>query len=570
MKFINVLVLSGLLLWSAPAVSADTAPNCSIFQLADGFRTKLTSVEAGKDILLRAHLDAAPAVAPAQTARFVDQIAFSDAANFHYEFGFVALKAMNDIDKNLGTAFSNLGQSLLVESLDEIKRKYPQLARTYNIHSYSDFKTVRIALEPRGAETLDDALLHQIFGELTAVTQQKLKNYVTENSLDRLPIPIDAENWFVAGAGRSLDESALMARLCRGSGRELCPNGFSGFGTSSSATLRNSVFQSRNDLVQQHDQLVATLQRSGLAQAVVQADGTLRREIIEVVRKNLSDPDELAAALAPHLGVRPNQVPRDLVTSLQSYYILVDKFQPAILVRQRVRLEFPEQGGVSLDVRGMGAVNFMETEAALLRTRNSRQLADILGEIRQGERVATERFENVKGRISEALGPRFEVRCSGDDCVAALRNGQELTEMDKQIVIQRLAANNLAGEVRMTFVPSGLGRTNSMWLASQLEGLEKNLAARLVGAFTPAELRQITFAIDAPAAQGNIGVLASVQPGPGAEALIEKLQQNSGLIQRILRESTEEFEGALGAGLRVPTTNESSVVHIFTPQRVAP
>src|SRR5690606_6324160 len=116
MKFINVLVLSGLLLWSAPAVSADTAPNCSIFQLADGFRTKLTSVEAGKDILLRAHLDAAPAVAPAQTARFVDQIAFSDAANFHYEFGFVALKAMNDIDKNLGTAFSNLGQSLLVES----------------------------------------------------------------------------------------------------------------------------------------------------------------------------------------------------------------------------------------------------------------------------------------------------------------------------------------------------------------------------------------------------------------------------------------------------------------------
>src|SRR5690606_27536123 len=140
--------------------------------------------------------------------------------------GFVALKAMNDIDKNLGTAFSNLGQHLFMESLEEIKRKYPQLARVYNIHSYSDFKTVRLALEARGAETLEDGMLNQIFGELTALTQQKLRRYLAENSLNRFPIPIEPEHWFVAGAGRSLDESALMARLCRGSGRELCPNGF--------------------------------------------------------------------------------------------------------------------------------------------------------------------------------------------------------------------------------------------------------------------------------------------------------------------------------------------------------
>lgn len=515
-----------LCLWSLQVLSKDT---CSPVEAGDAIRDLVQQVKVRQNNFLGKYLNKPFTSYGINNSRFMDQFAFNPKAQLHYEFGLVELKQINNIDKNLGTAVANAGKTALLEQWKRLAAANSKLSELYEISIYHDFKSVRLALIPKDpSKKLSTEELNQIFSALTEKTQSELIVELKKYGLDGLGNVSAPHKWFTAGAARSLDESAILARFCRA---ENCSAGFSGFESTTSHRLQKLLLQNRNSAQDLFQDLNRGAKRSGVDRVLFAGEG-LQTSVLEVLRKGAEDLPALAKQLSLTTGkdFTSSQM-RPLVEQLSIFYKKVDQFQPAILSKDRVSLAMPEAGGISADVRGLGVLNFQETWKALAASPKNGSAQSLLAQIRSGEVKATKDFESVKNRLTQALGNRMSILCSGDDCMGGLKSLNPLTAQDRQDILKRVADAGLSGNFRFTFTPPDMGR-NAIKLVTEMESVEKSVNAQARAFFTQQELRSLVFAVDQSNPQGGVRLLVGVG-GKETPGLADKVKKYSEQLTKI-------------------------------------
>lgn len=155
---------------------------------------------------------------------------------------------------------------------------------------------------------------------------------------------------------------------------------------------------------------------------------------------------------------------REAMRAAHAYASHVDTyFAPAIFVARRLPLDKSdaEHGLISVDLRGQGARNHLETQRALFQAR--RGGADrAIAAARAGERVATRKLGRAKEVFDVAVRASLEhgaeraagaLRFSGDDGVYVPR--KPLEEPEKMALLRRLAIDHpeATAAFRVTFIP---------------------------------------------------------------------------------------------------------------------
>lgn len=455
---------------------------------------------------------------------FVENYAFSKRVTVHFEYGFNGLKDVNGISKDLGTAIANMGETNLKLALEELLKKNPDLEKMYKIHLYNDFKTVRLGFEPKDlAKQWSDKQFNDFFKALVKSAAEKNNKSLTGSVFKDLNIKADVNKWFLAGAGESLDESALLARQCRLS---VCSDGFSGFQSTESQLLLKNADKMRVQVISTLDSLSGQSKVLKIGAQVI-VDGRVRPEILEVVKKYKDNPQQLVQELRYATGFKgSNTELAALSDSLKKYYSLVDNFQPAVLSKRRELLELPGRGGISADVKGLGILNVDETQKALLVTKD-KDLKSAIAMTREGEKTATAKFFQSKAELKTLLNNRLQMRevCSGDDCLSSLNNGAQMTAEQRDNFVQAVLNEDLQNKFRFTLVPDS---KNAVQISSNLENVEKatveGVKSQLRDHFTIGELSQLSYFVDGASNSKQVALIVGVAKN-GSPQLVAKVQK---------------------------------------------
>ncbi len=437
----------------------------------------------------------------------------ANSADMFFDIENAALKRLNDTlgDKNLVTALTNLHKNIFFENLQQFSKKYPGI----EIGVYSDFKSMRLSIK----------------GKLTKKQQSEL-NAIFKSSNDEFAKKVDnisglkelrKENqnqWFNAGLGNSADEAGLSVRKARDYNRADQTSNlitYSEIKKDLSRSLKNSDIKRKN--------LVLLLKNKNGHQHFLEKNGkdfVPTREFFEVMRKQTSKTNKEVSTFIRNkygLDLKDSDINR-----LKSYHESIDQFSPGIWVKERVvaNLDKAHNGGFSADFAGMGAENLRQV--ALDVSRNSNNIDKALVQLRKGEEYVTKIFNHKKSEFLEIsnknakkMSDHFDIKCSGDDCVAVPK--KTLSLEDKKEIISTFARESDPASMRMSFIPKGVRQEHRTIVAVHGELVEKSLRAKItglgLGKIGPDKMKQLLFALDMPKELGRGKINLIVGKGKG-------------------------------------------------------
>jgi hypothetical protein len=454
------------------------------------------------------------------------------------------MKTLNDTtrDKNLVTSLTNRHKELLLQKIEELRRKYPDM----QFELYSDFKSVKIAV--RNPREFDPALSDRLRADLDSVFQQTNREFAAE--MEKLGISVPAagkpDHWFKAGYGRNVDEAALAARRARLLGGE-------------SHVLDYYTPEVRDAMtarLKQMESLRAELARSPafkpLFSASVGSPAVPQQAVFDLVRKSKT-PEDLAAAIRSSYGLKNFSTAE--AARLQEYVRGVDEFSPTLLIgkRENANLDQALNGGLSADFIGMGSANL---HATALGIAGKTDLPKALLAARRGEQQVTKTFAGKMAAFRRIVGG--QVICSGDDCVRVASTA--FSDREKLRLVSAVAGNSKTRGVRIAFVGPGVPSEFRMQLAAQGESLEKTLRQQLTGVLSPVRLKQLTFGLDMQTvalSQGTVNLIV----GRGSQAPLTLSERAA--IQQAFARALEKNNTEVSAYIQGTTQTSDSTLFLL-------
>ncbi|AFY00987.1 hypothetical protein Bdt_1288 [Bdellovibrio bacteriovorus str. Tiberius] len=386
------------------------------------------------------------------------------------------MKYLNDSlkDKNLVTGLTNYHKELLFDNIKALEAANPGLV----IDKYSDFKSSRFAFSGKVPKDID-AQLKAVFDKTNADFNKKLKES------DALAAGTKTEDWFRAGIGNSADEANMAARYSR----QLDKNEMQSF---SQGGLKTTMQQKLTGLEKQRVELRREVGGTSMV------DGnTFDQDVFDIVRKGKGDTAQVQQALKNRYAL--SEVSTGTVQKLQSYVNATDEFSPGIYIAKReiAHLNAADQGGLSVDIIGLGSANLKGTAEALASSSNVNKA---LESTRAAEKAVTRKFNDQKKQFEDVLtravpSGKLKSLCSGDDCVAVAV--KPLNQAEKQDILKGLANTDYSGSYRLAFIPDGVQNVSARnALANHGESVEKILRQSLGSEMEPRKLKGLTFGVD--------------------------------------------------------------------------
>lgn len=433
-----------------------------------------------------------------------------------------AMKDLNDtsLDKDLVTALTNKRIEMTSIAVNDLLKKYPNVQAV----PYSDFKSMRFGFKVKPPakdfpKEFDDDL-KKLYEQTDADYAAFVKTLKLEVNLG------DPKTWFASGYGLTGDQAAYAARDAR-----LQPgNVVSDFNEPGTQARLNNNFSrvenSRNNL--RNDPALSGLMDKEAGRS------TLRLEVYEIARKTDS-PAELRSKIASTLGVN---IDEGQARRILDYTDEVDRFSASINIagRERASLTDAAFGGISADVKGLGAQNLKETAEALARSKNGTQA---IQDSRLGEAGVTAVFNVRKREIRNAVqeiadkhGAKVEIRMSGDDIVVIPLDAPFTPAMNQQIS-EALARKVPPSSLRVSTIPAGLNTSDRAPLSVAGEDIEKRLRTQLQGVISQDRLDRILFSVD-----------MDLTPAAGRTANLRTSTNNMPISEEEMRKIRKAFENA--------------------------
>ena len=444
------------------------------------------------------------------------------------------LKRINDLgDKDAVTALTNVHKSIILKGVEELKKKYPDL----DIQFYSDYKSVRLALDGEIPPTLHDEL-SAVFTDAGNEVSDLVKRLRESGELN-FPASENPSHWFAGGFGRTADEAGLAARGARCREGQDCSKPLLDFKDEGFLKKLNEsiglVEENRGAIVHK---LKSTTSEVPMYQIV---DGVEipSVELIEVVRKNLSlSPDELSKLVNKKFNANMDPSTAKMVNI---YINQLKEFEPGLWIESRplASLDDATYGGFSADFTGMGSYNIEQVAKDLATP--TRSMDSLLSGLRAGERKVTktfnakkEFFKSITRKAYEDNNIPIKVECSGDDCIAYPLKETGLTPAEQRGIqdslIRSINASDSPSGFRLAFVPSYAPVEARSMLATHGELIEKAIrkTAFNIDAIPFTTSEKLTIAVRMPRSLGKGKVEVIVA---GAKNLTE--QQKAELAEYV-------------------------------------
>ncbi len=435
------------------------------------------------------------------------------------------LKKMNDLlqDKRFSDAIVNRYKRTLYKTLTKTKaleEEYPGLKIEA---AYSDYKGLQILLKGK--------IPPEIGQKLNAIylqANQEFVAYLREAHL--LRAGDDTSTWFRMAYGKTFDEQALASRMSRKIQGPPHAASLADPQLLEFATTRLKNTQSLQKVLTTDKRFSALLEPS--AQGPI-----LQRKVFDLAKK-AKTADRLLALLQNRYGIK--NLGQAQAQQILDYMKSVDDFPAPLLIEKReiVNLEKAGQGGFTIDLLGVGSRNLQVTSQAVVKSQN---IAEVAVNSRAAEVTATSAIQAQLKRVREIAGDI--AKTSGDDSAGAFEKPWSLAQ--KQDLLNRLAADSVAKDIRMAFIPAGVtAAADRTIIATHGEKIEAFLRMNLEerGLIAPQRLDQFTFAVDMNATKVGQGtaeiMMATHGSAPTAEemrrikqALVEAVAENNRLLK---------------------------------------
>ena len=473
---------------------------------------------------------------PAQNEAYseIADAAFSDGDTVFFGVENSATGALNTAlrDKDLVTALTNRHQELVVQQMRLLSVRNPGLRS----HIYSDFKSLRYAFTGRIPQDLEK--------QLDAAYQAANQAFNQEmRTLKILRASDDPADLFKAGHGPTESDAMQMAREAR----EVPVVQNSGHVESAGGAQAQSPRMLSADRPEDRQLMEQRLSRFHQSQAELQANSRLAPllegaasekiptdEVLDVVRR--ATPEKAKIILQQRYGLK------DLTDSdakqLIDWAKAAGNMAPPLRIMRRevVSMDTAVFGGLTADFRGLGVANIKATGRALVR---SKSLDDAFIGVRAGEREVTASFQDKLNTFKSIVGD--VAKCTGDDCGAIAT--KPFTMVEKQQVLNRLAANPKTREIRMAFIADGIKNApDRSLMATHGEGIEKFLRKNLEGVIPHDRLKNLTFAIDMQGRKAGQGTVSWLVGGAETAPLTADERR---VIDRAFEQSVKDVNADL-------------------------
>lgn len=498
---------------------------------------------ASRSEFVSAHLSKV-ATTPEQNRRWIQLANSPEGKNYFFvDIENSKLKWMNDTwkDKDFATAVTNRYQNLLLQNLEEFQKKYPGI----EIHPYSDFKSVRLAIKgPLNPEMTKD--LERVFLKSNQDLSQELRDsqLIRARGIER---PQDEpELWFRAGLGDTADHANMAARYSR-----IHPQ--ASLQSFNDPQLHQTLSSTLNEVKSLHQDLAQNPKLSSLRElSQTRSIPSFRSEFYDLARKS-SSPEELQAKLKRYHAV---DLSLDEAREAKKYTDAVDRFSASLHLekRQIPTVEGAKEGALSLDFAGLGGENLKHTADGLFKSQN---LEEAIKQSRLAEQRVTQIFETrkkertqiISNYLSDKKGLKdLKIQCSGDDCIAIFPS--RISLKDQRELIQRLSRTDQPAGVRVSFVGDKVSSpTDRALLANHGETLEKYTREALQSQIDSEKLRRITLGVvmqGDKAGQGPVRLLignSQVKLTPDELARLEQAFQQA--TQKLNHDLTRQSKTGL-------------------------
>lgn len=424
------------------------------------------------------------------------------------------LKYLNDSlkDKDFITSVDNYANKLMSDKIQKLALEHKIPLKVYRL---SDGKGIALALEA-GSDI--PPRLSQELSRIANETNKEVQKMLLDSKLIRESD--QPEKWFKTGIGQTIDEANLASRFSRGSGENRA------FAFSDRTVQENlsSIYQYAKSF---SDELGKEPSLSKFMQTIETPNGPTKiptLEFFENLRK-YPNPDQLKAAMrAKYDGL---EISENVANKALDYAKIVDDLNPKILVADQSLVTFKSTstGGMTMDRKGMGAMNQESTAIAIAKSKNFDTFPSIN---RTEEKIVTEKIEKERKQLKQAL----DAESRGDD---TLKDATYTLQEKRNILKSDEAANR-----RTVFVPENTpDLATKQQLSTHGEGLEKILTDDiLLGKIPYDKQKQIRFGIDmrtSKLGEGQVDLL--IQPVNGVTLTPSERK----LIQESFNDAVKSF-----------------------------
>lgn len=435
------------------------------------------------------------------------------------------LKYLNDSlkDKDFITSVDNYANKLMSDKIQKFAYEQKPPLKIYRL---SDGKGISLALEGEM-----DVNLAQELSRIANETNKEVQKLLLDSKLIRESD--NPEKWFKTGIGQTIDEANLASRFSRGASGE---NRAYNFADKAVQENLAPIYEFAKSFSQE---LGKEPSLSKFMQTVEASNGTAKiptLEFFENLRK-YPTPDQLRSAM--RLKYDGLEISENVANKALDYAKIVDDLNPKILVADQSLVTFTSTttGGMTMDRKGMGAMNQESTAMAIAKSKNFNAFPSVN---RSEEKIVTERIEAERKRIKEILSADSR----GDD---ALKDKTYTLEEKRAILKSDEAANR-----RICFVPENTpDLATKQQLSTHGEGLEKILTDDiLLGKIPYEKQKNIRFATDMRTiklGEGQVDLL--IQPVNGVTLTPSERK----IIQESFAEAVKKFN-AKQSSLDNPTS----------------
>lgn len=462
------------------------------------------------------------------------------------------LKDINDIhfkgDKTKANRAMAYRHLLVKQELQKLIESDPKYFGA-EVDIYWDYKTLAYAFSDKipaeQVEQLIDAAGKKWYAEMKEA-----------GWLDEVSDEADPSRWFDRSVVRSSDEenTAQMAEIYARANKNFTEGG----GLSKETDLKANLEMQRMDFKDQMNHVVHDLhtQLSGKPEmpGVLTRYGD-RYELSESAWAELrkaSDVDDLIQRFQANLDV---DIDRQVAERAMYAREDLDTFLTTAKTpyRRQASLDEAVYGGFNIDFANAGAANFAEAARFVRDADNLREAAQ---GGQRGADIVTNRLNKARKRVEKIVkrfekefkNMKFNVRCSGDDCVA-IPTTRSLSDAEKKQIFDALHADTEMGfGVRIGSIDPGVpaGSQRSV-RGAHGEETEKQLRKALGSdtGLSAARIRELGFSINNHGRDAGRGVLQLVvSPRRGASPLTRR---EAAIIQRQFARAVDTLNGSVNA-----------------------
>lgn len=402
-----------------------------------------------------------------QRQSFVDKYLHAETSTYQERVDFIEL---TKLPKSKNRVFVDFENSQLKYLNDTIKDKdFVTSADNFYIKTMNDklqklakdsrppLKVYRLTDGKGGGLALEGKITPDIIKEiqrLSGETNRDVTKYLLDNKLIRQED--EPHKWFKAGIGDTLDEANQASRISRGLYGENQAYHYS------DAVIQENLKPHLGQAKLFGEELASEPSISRFMQTVETSQGPKKvpnLEFFENLRK-YPNPQDFSRVMKAKYDV---DISESLANKALDYAKIVDDLNPKILVADQSVVTFSDTavGGMTMDRKGMGAMNQEATAIALTQSSN---LDEFLKFNRVQEGVVTQKIEKEREQIKKVLGASSR----GDDTVL---DGSFTEKQKREILKSDVAANR-----RTAWTPENTpDLATKQQLNTHGEGLEKVL-----------------------------------------------------------------------------------------------